>query len=146
MSNRPANMSDTLIIQEIAVECRIGVFEWEQAAPQTIWIDVELAIDAARAAAQDDVNAAVDYGRLVTLVREVAQRCSYALLETLAEQEASAILAAFDVPIVRLRVKKRALPGIGYAAVEIERRRRSSRQRAAPRARRGRVVGTAGRS
>lgn len=123
-------MADALIVQDIAVECRIGVFEWEQKTPQTIWIDVELVIDAARAAARDDVNAAIDYGRLVTMVREVAQQRSYALLETLAEEEASSILAEFGVSTVRLRVKKRALPGIGYAAVEIERQRVVRRARA----------------
>ncbi len=114
-------MADTLIIQELAVDCRLGVHEWEQAAPQTIWIDLELAIDASRAAARDDVREAVDYARLVAAVKARAQAQSYHLLETLAEVIAADVLQQFGVSQVRVRVKKRALPGIGYAAVEVMR-------------------------
>ena len=114
-------MADTLVLQGIAVDCRLGVYEWEQRAPQTVWIDVELAIDASRAAAQDDVLAAVDYSRLVDAIKQLAQRSTYRLMETLAETVASHILSAFETPHVLVRVKKRAVPGIDYAAVEISR-------------------------
>jgi dihydroneopterin aldolase len=114
-------MADTLLLQGIAVECRLGVYEWEQQTPQTIWIDVELAIDASRAAAQDDVCAAIDYSRLVDAIKQLAQRSAYRLMETLAETIASHILSAFKTPQVLVRVKKRAVPGIDYAAVEISR-------------------------
>ena len=46
------------------MDCRLGVYEWERRSPQTVWLDVELAIDAARAAARDDVRKAVDYAAL----------------------------------------------------------------------------------
>ena len=103
-------MSDRLIIQDLTVECRLGVFEWEQQTPQTIWIDLELAIDAARAAAEDQVRQAIDYGALVTSVKQLAQGKPYRLLETLAEAIASRILIQFDTSQVNVRVKKRALP------------------------------------
>ena len=114
---------DRLILADIAVECRLGVFEWEQAAPQPITVDLELPVDAAAAASRDALEAAVDYGRLVTLVRELAQGQPYALMETLADDLARRILGQFPVRRVRVRVKKRALPGLGYAAVEVERSR-----------------------
>lgn len=113
---------DTLVIHDLEAQCRLGVFEWEQANPQAIWIDLELAIDAAKAVARDDVRDAVDYSRLVGLVQEVAQQRAYRLMETLAERVAAKILTTFHPATVRVRVKKRALPGIGYAAVEVERR------------------------
>ena len=115
-------MSDTLILREIVAECRLGVFDWERATPQRIWVDVELEIDAAKAATRDDVRRAVDYARVVTRVREVAKRQPYRLLETLSETIAAAILEEFQTPRVRLRVKKRAMEGVDYAAVEVERR------------------------
>ena len=62
-------MQDKLLIQGLTVEALVGVYEWEQQHPQNLWIDLELAIDAARASARDDVAAAVDYGRLVTSVK-----------------------------------------------------------------------------
>jgi dihydroneopterin aldolase len=114
-------MPDRLTVSELAAECRIGVFEWERARAQTVWMDLDLAIDAAAAAAQDDVSATVDYGRLVTAVRQQAQGRVYRLLETLAEDVAALILRDFPTSGVRVRVKKKALPGIGSAAVDIER-------------------------
>ena len=132
-SSSVRTMSDRLLIQDLAVEARIGVFEWEQEKPQTIWIDLELVVDAARAAATDDVAAAIDYVKLVDAAKEVAQQGSYRLLETLADRMAAMILQAFETPCVRVRIKKRAVEGIDYAAVEVE--------RTAVRARRGRAAG-----
>ena len=124
-------MADTLRIQDLAVDCRLGVSEEERAAPQTIWIDLALAVDAARAAAGDDVRSTVDYAALVSSVRELAQRKPYRLLETLAEEVASLVLGESETAWVRVEVRKRALPGIGYAAVTVERtaaRRRAERR------------------
>ena len=114
-------MADALIIQDVAVACRIGVSEEERAEPQTIWIDLELAIDAAAAAARDDVRSTIDYARLVGAITQLVQAASYHLLETVAEEVASLVLKEFDTPWVRVRVRKKALPGIEFAAVEIER-------------------------
>ena len=116
-------MADTLVIRDLVAECRIGVFEWEQAQPQKIWIDLELEIDAAKSAQQDNVDATIDYGKLVTAIRQLVQQKPYRLLETMAEEVAALILREFATPKVFVRVKKRALPGIDYAAVEITRKR-----------------------
>ena len=116
-------MSDTLIIKDLVAECRLGVLESERQAPQTIWIDLDVSIDAARAAAHDAIEEAVDYARLVSEVRGLVARTPYRLLERVAEDVAALVLKAFAVPEVRVRIKKRALPGIDYAAVEVRRRR-----------------------
>jgi dihydroneopterin aldolase len=47
-------------------------------------------------------------------------------LETVAEDVASMALKEFTTPSVLVRVKKRALSGMSYAAVEIARKARSS--------------------
>lgn len=117
-------MADTLRIVDLAVECRLGVEDWERQTPQMVWIDLELAIEAARAARRDDIEQAIDYARLVNVVKACAQKQPYRLLETLAEAIADVILDGFATDQVRVQVKKRALPGIGYAAVEVERVRR----------------------
>ncbi len=131
-------MADRLILHDITTECRLGVFDWERDKPQRIWVDVELEIDASKAAARDDVRDAVDYARLVSLVQRTAQAQPYRLLETLAERMAQAILKACRAPAVRLQIKKRALEGIDYAAVEIERRARRVPRDVRPRTPRGR--------
>jgi len=112
---------DRLIIHEVAVECRLGVYEWERQTPQRILIDLELAIDAAEAAARDDVAATVDYGDLVTAVKQLTQSKTYRLLETMAEDISAMLLQRVPTKQVWVRVKKRALPNVGYAAVEIVR-------------------------
>lgn len=141
MSSSPQRPPDTLTIHELAVECRLGVYEWEQRNAQTVWIDLELAIDAARAAARDDVRDAVDYAALVRRVRALAMSRSFKLMETLAEAVAAGALEESGSPRVRVRVRKRALEGIGYAQVEVERT-----SRGAARARRGRTLRTTSRS
>jgi len=115
-------MADKLLIHDLIAECRIGVFEWEQAHPQNIWIDLELEIDAKTAAARDDVNAAIDYGRLVTIVKQHIEHKPFNLIETMAEEVATLILKEFKPTQVVVRVKKRALPGVDFAAVEITRK------------------------
>ena len=126
-------MGDLLTIADIVAECRLGVYDWEQRTPQTVWIDLELEIDARRASTTDRVDDAVDYGRLVTVVKEVAGAKPYGLMETLAEAIASTVLNAFPTPAVLVRITKKALPGIGYAAVEIRRRAPSARRSTHPR-------------
>lgn len=127
MSSSPRPAPDTFLIHELAVACRLGAYEREQRAPQTVWIDLELSIDAARAAARDDLRDAVDYAALVKDVRSLAAGRAFRLMETLAEAVASAALARSGSPLVRVRVRKRALEGVGYAQVEIERVRRAAR-------------------
>ncbi len=112
---------DKLVIKELRAQCRIGVTEAERASPQTLWLDLELEIDAAKAATRDDVSAAVDYAELVTDVTRYVGSRPFQLLETVAEEVASLILKQFDTPEVVVRVKKHALPGIDYAAVEVVR-------------------------
>jgi len=113
---------DKLIIHDLAAACRIGVSEEERAAPQTLWVDLELAIDASWTAAREDVHVALDYAKLVAVVKQRVEHRAYHLLETVAEELADLILREFDTPEVEVRVKKRALPGIDYAAVEVKRR------------------------
>ncbi|MDP3721924.1 MAG: dihydroneopterin aldolase [Candidatus Omnitrophota bacterium] len=114
-------MSDTLHIHELAVECRVGVFDWERAKPQTVWMDLTMAIDAAKAAASDELSATVDYARLVTIVTQHVRQKPFGLLETMAEEVAALILKEFQTSTVTVRLKKRALPGVDYAAVEVTR-------------------------
>ena len=116
-------MADKLMIHDLTVQCRLGVSEAEQAQPQSVWVDLKLNIDAAKAAHHDDVREAIDYAALVESIRECVESKPYRLLETMAEDLAALILEHFATDQVTVRVKKRALPGIDYAAVEVERER-----------------------
>ena len=131
-------MADTLRLHDLEVRCRLGVYEWERRTRQTVRIDLELAIDATGAAESDDVRDAVDYAALVDRIRAAAAARPFNLMETLAEAIAAVALETCGSPRVRVCVKKRALEGLGYAAVEIERTRRlAPRRLARPRFRPG---------
>jgi FolB domain-containing protein len=125
-------MPDRLILRELEASCRLGVTEQERGTPQPIWVDIECPIDAARAARSDALEDAVDYARLAAEVRGLLEARAFQLLETVAEAIAAMALKRCGAPAVMVRVKKRALAGLGYAAVEIE---RSVRPRRAPRPR-----------
>jgi dihydroneopterin aldolase len=117
----PASQPDTLLLRQIAVDALIGAYEWERTKPQTVWVDLELGIDARRAAATDALADAIDYAGLVAAVKHLAQQRHHTLLETLAEAIASLLLRDFQIPWVTVCVAKRALPGIESAAVKIRR-------------------------
>jgi dihydroneopterin aldolase len=123
MSSSRLNRPDTLELHELAVDCRLGIHEWEQRSPQTVWVDLELPIDAARAAARDDAGQAVDYAAIIDRIRALASEQAFKLMETLAESIAGVALNQSGAPWVRVGVRKRAIRGLGYAAVRIERRR-----------------------
>ncbi len=116
-------MNDKLCLNGLVVPCRIGVTEAERAAPQRIGIDLELAIDAARAAAHDDVREAIDYAAVVGVVSRHVQGQAHRLLETVAEEIAAVVLQEFPTPRVTVRVTKRAVPTIDSASVEVTRTR-----------------------
>lgn len=116
-------MNDKLCLNGLAVNCRIGLTEAERAVPQTVWIDVEAAIDAHAASVHDDVRKAIDYAHLVDVVTRHVPRRSCRLMETFAEELATLLLQEFPIPEVTVRVTKRALPTIDSASVEITRRR-----------------------
>ena len=117
---------DHISIPDLPLPCRIGVSEGERAAPQLVLIDVELYLDLAPAARQDDFRKTVDYVAVCEALSETAAARPRALIETLAEDSAAELLRRFPVDRVRLRVRKpSALEDFGApcAAVEIERGR-----------------------
>ena len=118
-------MPDMLKLYDLMIETHLGIYDWERREAQKIWLDIELPTDARRAAQSDDVQQVVDYGALVTLVRQHVSQRTYNLMETIAEEVAELILESFHGEQVQVRIKKRALPGIDHACVEVLRTKAS---------------------
>ncbi len=115
---------DQILIEDLRIETVIGVYDWEREIHQVVALDVTMPADIAAAAALDEIGATIDYKavakRLIALVE--ASRCR--LIETLAERCARMILDEFDVPWVRLSVRKPgAVTGARDVGVVIERQR-----------------------
>ena len=86
-----------------------GVLESEQRDGQTFIYDVTLDVDEPAA---DRVEEAVDYREVVAKVEDVSDSAHFDLIETLAAAVADALVAAFPVTAVVVRVRKPRPAGI----------------------------------
>lgn len=117
-------MSDLIQIHDLAVDCIVGIHDWERHHPQRVFLDIEMAYDLRPAAAADDFTRTVDYDRASQLVEGLIVAGRYELIETLAERTVALLFAEFPIAAVRVRVRKpQALNKAAYAGVEIYRER-----------------------
>ncbi|HEX4046340.1 MAG TPA: dihydroneopterin aldolase [Elusimicrobiota bacterium] len=117
---------DRVWLLDVACRCRVGVPAAERARRQRILLDLGLEVDAARAAARDDFREAADYHAVEKAARAEAEAGERALLETLAERVAAAVLRAQPrVSAVTVRARKfpAVMPKTREVAVEIRRGR-----------------------
>ncbi|MBI5280758.1 MAG: dihydroneopterin aldolase [Candidatus Solibacter usitatus] len=118
---------DKILLTGVHFEVHAGVPEDERAVPQTVIVDVECERDLRPAGLTDDFAKTTDYAAVHRTLRDAATSRPYALIETLAEVMAAAVLAQFDVESVRVLIRKPAAlqaKRVDWAGVEIVRRRR----------------------
>lgn len=99
-------MTDRIIVQDLRVHATVGVNRWEQAAPQTVALDLQIAVDAATAAAGDRLSDTVDYKRVSRDIVGLAASRPFQLIETLAEAIASLILNEHGAQWVKVTARK----------------------------------------
>ena len=86
---------------------RIGVHDFERAAPQRMWFDVDLCIRLDAAPAQrDDISQTVDYDFIRDVIAAAIGTRHHELQETLCDAIAQALLARADVQAVRVATRK----------------------------------------
>lgn len=113
---------DIVYIRDLRIETIIGIFEWEREVLQTVSIDLEMAADIRPAAASDDIADALDYKTIAKRVIQFVSDNHFLLVERLAEELATVIMAEFGVPWLRLRLSKPgALRGAADVGLIIER-------------------------
>lgn len=117
---------DTIFISELRLDALVGIYPWEHEVPQTIQLDVELAVDASRCAASGRIADTVDYSKVVERIRDTLAGRHFTLIEKLAEEIATMILREFNTPWVRITIAKLApLRGVKRTGLTIERGTRS---------------------
>ena len=118
---------DRVELRAMRFRGRHGVLPFEAEREQPFEVDVVLELDTAPAGQADDLARTADYGRAFALAREVVEGPHVALVETLAERIAAAVLAdlaVVDAVTVRVRKPDAPLPGrLAWAGVEIRRAR-----------------------
>jgi dihydroneopterin aldolase len=114
---------DIIFLSEVKVQTKLGVPEWERMVEQTIILDIEIGYDLSKACKSDKVADTIDYGAVVSRVRETLKENSFQLVEALAEHICQLILAEFKALTVKVKVAKPSiLPGLKALGVVIERK------------------------
>lgn len=106
-------MADHLVIERLEFQGHCGVTAEERQVPQPIAVDLELDYPAhalETAAQSGDITQALDYAKVADRVVEVGTGQHFCLVETLAEQLVTLLLAEFSVSRVRLWVRKVSPP------------------------------------
>lgn len=113
---------DRIYLEDLRVEAVIGVWEWERRVRQIVRLDLEMATDARRAAATDQIADALDYKSIAKRLASVVEESQFRLVETLAETLARIVVTEFGVPWLKLTVSKPgAIEGSRNVGVIVER-------------------------
>lgn len=115
---------NTIFINDLRVETRIGVYDWEQHLPQTLRLDVELGMPSDEVFRTGDFADALDYSAVVKRLCAFAADHPHKLMERFAQAIADIVLGEFNAPWVKVRVAKLApIAGVKELGVVIERKR-----------------------
>lgn len=113
---------DRVFIEALAIECVIGIYDWERTIRQTVVLDIEMAFDNRKPAQTDAITDTLDYKAVSKRLIAFVQQSQYGLVETLAEECARIIREEFGVAWLRLKLSKPdAVTGSKAVGVIIER-------------------------
>ena len=97
---------DRVFIEALAIECVIGIYDWERTIRQTVVLDIEMAFDNRKPAQTDAITDTLDYKAVSKRLIAFVQQSQYGLVETLAEECARIIREEFGVAWLRLKLSK----------------------------------------
>lgn len=113
---------DIIFLRDLRVDTLIGVYEWEKRVPQTLQIDLDIAVPDNLAAQTDDIKDALNYADAVRDIQRALASRHFNLIETLAETIAQMLLNDFKTPWVKVSVAKlNAIRGSKMVGISIER-------------------------
>ena len=117
---------DKIILNGMRFYGRHGCLPAELELGQWFEVDLELGLDLTRAGASDDLRDTVNYAELYERIKAIMEGPSFALIEALAAKLVKVCFAFDQIESVKVLLKKPQAPlggPIGFAAVELERRR-----------------------
>jgi dihydroneopterin aldolase len=97
---------DTIFIRQLRLQAWIGLYRHEKVAPQTIEIDLEIAVPGDKVFASGKVADTIDYAVVAESIRGLLAKERFGLVESLAEKIAELILADFRAPRVKVSIAK----------------------------------------
>lgn len=122
---------DIIRLENLLVDCIVGVYPSERLRPQPLRLDLALHLDTRAAATGAGLGSTIDYARLAGELRFLLESCQFLLLETAADALCRYLLAPptddgprAQVEEVLLRLTKpAALGGIAVPSLEVRRTR-----------------------
>lgn len=118
-------VADSVLIEGLAVDAVIGVYDWEREISQTLLIDLEMAWDNRVPGRSDNVADALDYAAVSERVAGFFASSSPQLLEAAAEGLSASLRSEFNITWLRLVIRKPgAVPLARAVGVSIERGQR----------------------
>ena len=117
-------ITDRIRLQNMVFYTYDGVYAAEKELGQRLEVDVELHLDLAKPGTSDDPETTPNYAEVYTQIREIVEERTFSLLEAVAEAIAGELLAAHELRMVVVRVRKPNPPVGGlldYAEIEITR-------------------------
>jgi 7,8-dihydroneopterin aldolase/epimerase/oxygenase len=103
-------VTDRIEIKGIEVLARHGVLDHEKREPQVFRVDLTLYLDLSAAGASDELADTVDYGKLARATHDLVQDERHDLIEAVAHQIATNVLAEHPVDRVTVTVHKPEAP------------------------------------
>ena len=94
------------LLEGLDVMVRIGIYDAERLAPQSVIIDVELVLDTDAAPQSDDVSETLNYDLIRNTVMDIVGRQHFDLQETLARALFDNLAKLPDVTGLRVRTAK----------------------------------------
>lgn len=115
--------SDLLTFTDFELRTHIGVPDAERADPQSVFVSLEMATDAAAIARTDDVNDSTNYANIYRDIQDVA-KTERKTIERLAEDIASLLLHKYTShATVTVSKKPYMLDDLAKASIRITRSR-----------------------
>ena len=113
---------DKIIINDLEVECIVGIRKKERKERQKVFVTVEIFTNIEKAAKSSNIRDTINYSSIIKKIKKLITDKKYLLLETMAEDIARLVFKDKKANEARVLVKKpKAVPKGKYAAVEIER-------------------------
>lgn len=97
---------DIVFVEDLSVEMSIGIYEHEKSAKQHVLVSAEAQTKPNTAHGSDDIADALSYEDMVNVIVHLAGARHYELVESFAEDIASAILLQSAVEVLKVTVKK----------------------------------------
>ncbi len=126
MRSPMSTLVDTILVHNLELIGRHGVYDEERADGRRFAFDVEVDVPAGSMGGGDALGETLDYRQIAEIVVRVIEGPSVHLIETLAERICGEVLRTLPVMAVRLRVRKYAtgVPGEPeWVGFNVERRR-----------------------